>query len=138
MIRILNLHPRIQQSLSAKPLFAIEVGDDAAVLYSVGETPDAIESLDDVLVDQFYWYIGPETSTIHEAGSRPLAKLFSHILQRPIKIAPGDTGSGPCIGLCRSEEHTSELQSLMRISYAVFCLQTQKNTTHHTQHTNTI
>src|SRR3546814_10033949 len=29
----------------------------------------------------------------------------------------------------RSEEHTSELQSLMRISYAVFCLQ-QKKTTH--------
>src|SRR3546814_5773344 len=27
----------------------------------------------------------------------------------------------------RSEEHTSELQSLMRISYAVFCLQTKKN-----------
>src|SRR3546814_10366702 len=27
----------------------------------------------------------------------------------------------------RSEEHTSELQSLMRISYAVFCLQTQTN-----------
>src|SRR3546814_7529180 len=30
----------------------------------------------------------------------------------------------------RSEEHTSELQSLMRISYAVFCL--KKNTPHHT------
>src|SRR3546814_5978196 len=29
----------------------------------------------------------------------------------------------------RSEEHTSELQSLMRISYAVFCLKTQKNPT---------
>src|SRR3546814_5277322 len=29
----------------------------------------------------------------------------------------------------RSEEHTSELQSLMRISYAVFCLK-QKNTKH--------
>src|SRR3546814_7411134 len=28
----------------------------------------------------------------------------------------------------RSEEHTSELQSLMRISYAVFCLKTKKNT----------
>src|SRR3546814_3655263 len=27
----------------------------------------------------------------------------------------------------RSEEHTSELQSLMRISYAVFCLKTKKN-----------
>src|SRR3546814_2754544 len=29
---------------------------------------------------------------------------------------------------CRSEEHTSELQSLMRISYAVFCLNKTKNT----------
>src|SRR3546814_3639988 len=29
----------------------------------------------------------------------------------------------------RSEEHTSELQSLMRISYAVFCLKTKKNNT---------
>src|SRR3546814_10443075 len=28
-------------------------------------------------------------------------------------------------GFCRSEEHTSELQSLMRISYAVFCLKTK-------------
>src|SRR3546814_4014818 len=32
----------------------------------------------------------------------------------------------------RSEEHTSELQSLMRISYAVFCL-TKKTTQHNTQ-----
>src|SRR3546814_8867191 len=39
----------------------------------------------------------------------------------------------PCARLCtsphnapRSEEHTSELQSLMRISYAVFCLQKKK------------
>src|SRR3546814_6976086 len=32
----------------------------------------------------------------------------------------------------RSEEHTSELQSLMRISYAVFCLQ-KKKTTHRGQ-----
>src|SRR3546814_2289938 len=31
----------------------------------------------------------------------------------------------------RSEEHTSELQSLMRISYTVFCLNKQTNTTHH-------
>src|SRR3546814_7238842 len=31
----------------------------------------------------------------------------------------------------RSEEHTSELQSLMRISYAVFCLNKKKNYTKH-------
>src|SRR3546814_4947507 len=30
---------------------------------------------------------------------------------------------------CRSEEHTSELQSLMRSSYAVFCLKKKKKTT---------
>src|SRR3546814_10195694 len=30
----------------------------------------------------------------------------------------------------RSEEHTSELQSLMRISYAVFCLKKKKNLRH--------
>src|SRR3546814_6429683 len=32
----------------------------------------------------------------------------------------------------RSEEHTSELQSLMRISYAVFCLKKKKQITHNT------
>src|SRR3546814_3857837 len=41
--------------------------------------------------------------------------------------------------ITRSEEHTSELQSLMRISYAVFCLKKKKkkkqnSTTHTTQH----
>src|SRR3546814_1604350 len=37
-----------------------------------------------------------------------------------------------------SEEHTSELQSLMRISYAVFCLKKKKKlyTTHKKKHTN--
>src|SRR3546814_8748751 len=37
------------------------------------------------------------------------------------------------LGTDRSEEHTSELQSLMRISYAVFCL--QKNKTNNQTHT---
>src|SRR3546814_7414204 len=36
-------------------------------------------------------------------------------------------GFAPCL-LMRSEEHTSELQSLMRISYAVFCLKKKKYT----------
>src|SRR3546814_2659554 len=34
-----------------------------------------------------------------------------------------------CSSFFRSEEHTSELQSLMRISYAVFCLKKKKNIT---------
>src|SRR3546814_4288295 len=36
----------------------------------------------------------------------------------------------------RSEEHTSELQSLMRISYAVFCLKKKKKTTKHNNYYN--
>src|SRR3546814_3641671 len=36
----------------------------------------------------------------------------------------------------RSEEHTSELQSLMRNSYAVFCLKTKKHKHKHTHSTN--
>src|SRR3546814_9287054 len=44
----------------------------------------------------------------------------------------GDHWQGPLWGCAfRSEEHTSELQSLMRISYAVFCLKKKKHTQHH-------
>src|SRR3546814_4897877 len=35
--------------------------------------------------------------------------------------------TGKDLGILRSEEHTSELQSLMRNSYAVFCLKKKKN-----------
>src|SRR3546814_7561405 len=38
------------------------------------------------------------------------------------------SGIGPAVAANRSEEHTSELQSLMRISYAVFCLKKTKQT----------
>src|SRR3546814_2390796 len=37
----------------------------------------------------------------------------------------------------RSEEHTSELQSLMRISYAVFCLKKKHNQKHELKYNNT-
>src|SRR3546814_3906708 len=46
----------------------------------------------------------------------------------PVRTVPQET--------LRSEEHTSELQSLMRISYAVFCLKKKKNTTLKKVHTN--
>src|SRR3546814_2851852 len=38
------------------------------------------------------------------------------------------TSTSGFVGFMRSEEHTSELQSLMRISYAVFCLKKKKHT----------
>src|SRR3546814_1295903 len=48
-------------------------------------------------------------------------ELFFDNLEIPVENLLGEEGKG-----FRSEEHTSELQSLMRISYAVFCLK-QKN-----------
>src|SRR3546814_1673214 len=43
-------------------------------------------------------------------------------IDRMARPLPGS----PSAALLRSEEHTSELQSLMRISYAVFCLKKKK------------
>src|SRR3546814_1628538 len=56
-----------------------------------------------------------------EGGFKPYGR--DQKLARPW-VKPGTAGLLHRIGgIERSEEHTSELQSLMRISYAVFCLQ---------------
>src|SRR3546814_8168796 len=62
------------------------------------------------------------TAFIRSSSSRPKGLL---IFER-----------GRVESLSRSEEHTSELQSLMRISYAVFCLK-KKNTSPSLPHTAT-
>src|SRR3546814_7320557 len=73
-----------------------------------------------------------------ELGMTP-APAFDRLTGARDKLSQGAEGGG------RSEEHTSELQSLMRISYAVFCLKkkkknqiTQRNTktTHNTDANN--
>src|SRR3546814_10800140 len=74
--------------------------------------------------------------------------LTGHTAGGPAKVACITSGmfgtvSGSAVanvmttGAFRSEEHTSELQSLMRISYAVFCVQ-QKNIYRTNNHTITI
>src|SRR3546814_10211262 len=54
-----------------------------------------------------------EVGTTGRFGDQMIAGAFSDA-HRVLGARPGDAD--------RSEEHTSELQSLMRISYAVFCL----------------
>src|SRR3546814_10448557 len=56
------------------------------------------------------------TANSDRATQKPLARMT-------IRASPRMVPSHPA----RSEEHTSELQSLMRISYAVFCLKKQKH-----------
>src|SRR3546814_3208999 len=66
------------------------------------------------------------------AGGRPGAGAAGAVATAPDDRRAGRACPCPCgrgaRGGDRSEEHTSELQSLMRISYAVFCL--KKKTTH--------
>src|SRR3546814_5923195 len=68
----------------------------------------------------------------HKANSAGDAITHPPEQQRRIdQLSPISAGARRAIScvLSRSEEHTSELQSLMRISYAVFCLKKKKNIT---------
>src|SRR3546814_6739683 len=95
-------------------------------------------------------------TTLFRSGPYPYAGLFSgfpeYFLCDPIYVGYdarsvslvgfigigggiiGAGGGGRLQIALRSEEHTSELQSLMRISYAVFCLQKKNNKTHRKNH----
>src|SRR3546814_1123995 len=60
-------------------------------------------------------------------GAVPLLRSWSLPPQWPRQVAGSWRGSLSPSHMGRSEEHTSELQSLMRISYAVFCLKKKKS-----------
>src|SRR3546814_9076670 len=82
-------------------------------------------------------------TTLFRSGRRAL--VFGHLRPRLDGVA-ADHNLGHLLRLSlsgpRSEEHTSELQSLMRISYAVFCLKKkrkhQKQPELHTTTTHTL
>src|SRR3546814_3155727 len=59
------------------------------------------------------------------AQRRPGKELSEFVLWTGLRV-PALPFAQRVANLCRSEEHTSELQSLMRISYAVFCLKKKK------------
>src|SRR3546814_9534671 len=64
--------------------------------------------------------IDPEARFHGEPGD--LQELLGNLLENAFKWARSRVLLSVRNGADRSEEHTSELQSLMRISYAVFCL----------------
>src|SRR3546814_5666416 len=74
-------------------------------------------------------------------GEQPPSRrgLLRRAQQPPGRQSSGRTARpARATGLPRSEEHTSELQSLMRISYAVFCLKKKNNQKQNRSKTNAI
>src|SRR3546814_10789559 len=70
----------------------------------------------------------PAAAAINASAQRACHERNDWRQARPLQ-------EGRALGRSRSEEHTSELQSLMRISYAVFCLK-KKNIPHQASNNN--
>src|SRR3546814_10301170 len=79
---------------------------------------------------------GPERSD--DCMAPHLADVFPHQRRCRRSAAVHARGAKPLQRRRRSEEHTSELQSLMRISYAVFCLKKKKQNNRTDRDTNHI
>src|SRR3546814_4935969 len=79
-------------------------------------------------VRDVFWFDENGDDLPEDHWNNPNARLLG--LRR---AATGCSSSTPAFstGRARSEEHTSELQSLMRISYAVFCLKQNKSNHRH-------
>src|SRR3546814_9996687 len=73
-----------------------------------------------------YTTLFPSVRSTSSTSASPLATPSSTpIGRRPMTLRPNGISRRPIGVEERSEEHTSELQSLMRNSYAVFCLKKQ-------------
>src|SRR3546814_2174565 len=59
-------------------------------------------------------------------NSRVVPEVYWNTAMSSARVLVSNVSGRPAIS-ARSEEHTSELQSLMRISYAVFCLKKKRN-----------
>src|SRR3546814_9547061 len=109
---------RSSQNLSWAEAALLAVLPNAPSLIHPGKNRSALKRKRDHLLDKLYdkesidsvsWALSKHEPIPEKP--RPLPRLARHLLTRMQQE-----------GYARSEEHTSELQSIMRISYAVFCL----------------
>src|SRR3546814_10877877 len=103
------------KQLGRKPMFAIYF---AVATFSIFITFGA--PLPPQMRLYSYFLIGLSVFGVFGSFTYYLPELF------PTRLRA--TGAGFCYNIGRSEEHTSELQSLMRSSYAVFCLKKKNHT----------
>src|SRR3546814_2412591 len=101
-------------------LLSHRIGDEQAADIGAVSQPDFSGP-------QRLWRSGRRPRVFRQGRGRPQTPrngLSRHIAEGTIQLPPGKA-HGPRAG-ARSEEQTSELQSLMRNSYAVFCLNKKK------------
>src|SRR3546814_6387333 len=91
--------------------------------------PDLGEGLPDATIVEWYVKEGDtirlDDNLVSMETAKAVVDVPSPISGKVLKLAGGAGDvivTGTMLAEFRSEEHTSELQSLMRISYAVFCL----------------
>src|SRR3546814_5078244 len=103
------------------------VGDDADLGPDQGVDQGGLADVgaaDDGDVAGAVWG-GIHAGIVWANGQKPLQERLPRVRRSRRGQAPSSRASTASAAACsaaRSEEHTSELQSLMRISYAVFCL----------------
>src|SRR3546814_8294222 len=110
-----------RRSVSATASCSNRVSTCASISVSVATAPDFISSLAKRIENLARSSTAPTAAPADGADHlHGIAAERLREYRRPLRADDQPTAFG------RSEEHTSELQSLMRISYAVFCL--KKNT----------
>src|SRR3546814_923107 len=98
--------------------------DLAAMARHCAAFDDAVAAADVSAMIQANWNLHQAIGAA--AGNRHIERYYEQLLTDGLRIANLAMGHNFYGDARRSEEHTSELQSLMRISYAVFCLKQQK------------
>src|SRR3546814_8522230 len=96
------------------------------------KTAEATKTVDDIKSRMVFDSPAAALSYIGEISDY---EGFGDLQQAIVGLLVDDDGN-PVVDDERSEEHTSELQSLMRISYAVFCLKKKTNNTPNTMELN--
>src|SRR3546814_8255632 len=127
----------------AKELHASHVPGRAPLLGGLGLCLLAARATGKVILDGVYNDIKDPEGFAAECRAGQQMGFDGKTLIHPSQVEPCNEAFAPSaeevekagrIIAARSEEHTSELQSLMRISYADFCLKKKKTNTHITTH----
>src|SRR3546814_8802194 len=118
----------------ATTAMSIAEGDDSAIV-----TVQVVGDTDNEADETFFVDVANVTGALPESLQATGTILSDDFNLVPVHAVQGAGASSPLLGQNeitsatvpevdrKSEEHTSELQSLMRISYAVFCLKKKKN-----------